>query len=63
MKTIKKLELLTIAQVAAKESVTTNTVYWWIEKGRISPLSQIGSTVFIGKNYKVDRKIKTLKPA
>ena len=55
---IKKLYLLTIAEVAKKESVTTNTIYVWIKEDRLSPLSQIGTTVFIGKNYKVKEKVK-----
>lgn len=58
MTQIKKLELLTISEVATKEKVTTNTVYVWIKSGQISPLSQIGNTVFIGKKYKIDRKVK-----
>jgi len=57
MTKIKNLDLLSISEVAKKESVATNTVYVWIKKGEISPLSKIGKTIFIGKNYKIAENI------
>lgn len=53
-------ELMTVAEVAKNEDVTTKRVYQWIDDKKIIPVTTMGTghkkRYLIGKNYTVVRK-------